>query len=85
MGLLGAAIGGLGRLFIRKVTTTNDETGDESTTRQATPFGKASAVIIGCTLLYHYIVWPILNHHFPQYGFPDIDAIVLSALGGIGM
>lgn len=84
-GLLGAALGGLGRLFVRKVTTTNEETGDESTRRQATPFGKASAVIIGCTLLYHYIVWPILNYHFPQYGFPDIDSIVLSALGGIGM
>ena len=84
-GLLGAALGGLARLFVRKVTTTNEETGDESTRRQATPFGKASAVIIGCTLLYHYIVWPILNYHFPQYGFPDIDSIVLSALGGIGM
>ena len=84
-GLLGAAIGGLARLFVRKVTTTNEETGDESTRRQATPFGKASAVIIGCTLLYHYIVWPILNYHFPQYGFPDIDSIVLSALGGLGM
>lgn len=84
-GLLGAAISGLARLFVRKVTTTNEETGDESTRRQATPFGKASAVIIGCTLLYHYIVWPILNYHFPQYGFPDIDSIVLAALGGIGM
>ena len=84
-GLLGAAIGGLARLFVRKVTTTNEDTGEDNVKRQATPFGKASAVIIGCTLLYHYIVWPILNYHFPQYGFPDIDSIVLSALGGIGM
>lgn len=85
MGFIGAAIGGLARLFVRKVTTTNEETGEDNIKRQATPFGKASAVIIGCTLLYHYIVWPILNYHFPQYGFPDIDSIVLSALGGIGM
>lgn len=84
-GLLGAAIGGLARLFVRKVTTTNEDTGEDNTKRQATPFGKASAVIIGCTLLYHYIVWPILNHHFPQYGFPDIDSIVLSTLASIGM
>ena len=84
-GLLGAAIGGLARLFVRKVTTTNEDTGEDNVKRQATPFGMTSAVIIGCTLLYHYIVWPILNYHFPQYGFPDIDSIVLSALGGIGM
>ncbi len=84
MGLLGATIGGLGRLFIRKVTTTNEE-GDESTKRQATPFGKASVVVVGCALLYHYIVWPILNYHFPQYGFQDIDSVVLSVVSGLGM
>ena len=84
-GLLGAAIGGLARLFVRKVTTTNEDTGEDNTKRQATPFGKASAVIVGCTLLYHYIVWPILNYHCPQYGFPDIDSIVLSTLASIGM
>ena len=84
-GLFGAAIGGLARLFVRKVTTTNEETGEDNTKRQATPFGKASAVIVGCTLLYHYIVWPILNYHYPQYGFPDIDSIVLSTLASIGM
>lgn len=85
MGLLGAALGGLGRLFVRKVTSVNEDTGDESTKRQATPFGKASVIVVGCALLYHYIVWPIINYHFPQYGFQDIDSVVLSVIGGIGM
>ena len=84
-GLLGAALGWVGSKFVRTVTTTNEETGEGNTKRQATPFGKASAVIVGCTLLYHYIVWPILNYHCPQYGFPDIDSIVLSTLASIGM
>ncbi len=84
-GLLGAAIGGLARLFVRKVTTTNEDTGEDNTKRQATPFGKASLVILGCALLYHYIVWPIINYHFPQYGFQDIDSFVLSVISGIGM
>lgn len=84
-GLIGAALGGLGRLFVRKVTTTNEDTGDESTKRQATPFGKASVIVVGCALLYHYIVWPILNYHWPEYGFPPIDSALLSVLTSIGM
>lgn len=84
MGLLGTALGWVGSKLVRTVITTDDN-GEESTKRQVTPFGKTSAVIIGCALLYHYIVWPMLNYHYPQYGFPDIDAIVLSAIGGIGM
>ena len=84
-GLLGAALGWVGSKFVRTVTTTNADTGDESTKRQATPFGKASAIIIGCALLYHFIVWPILNYHYPQYGFPDIDSILLSTVAGMGM
>lgn len=83
MGLLGAALGWVGSKFVRTVTTT-DENGDESTKRQTTRFGKGSIIVLGCALLYHYIVWPILNYHFPQYGFPDIDSIILSAVG-IGM
>ena len=84
-GLLGAALGWVGSKFVRTVTTTNAATGEDNTKRQPTPFGTVSAVIIGCALLYHYIAWPILNYHFPQYGFPDIDSIVLSTLASIGM
>lgn len=85
MGLLGTALGWVGSRFVRKVTTVDTETGDESTKRQATPFGKASIVVIGCALLYHFILWPVLNYHFPHYGFPPIDAALLTVLTGLGM
>ncbi|MEG6502414.1 MULTISPECIES: hypothetical protein [unclassified Desulfovibrio] len=85
MGILGAALGGIGRMFVRKVTTVDTETGDESTRRQVTPFGKGSIIVIGGALLYHFILWPVLNYHFPHYGFPPIDAALLTVLTGMGM
>ena len=30
-------------------------------------------------LIYHFLVWPLLNHHFPEYGFPPIDLAALGA------
>ncbi len=84
MGLLGTAIGWVGSKLVRKVITTDDN-GDESTKRQATAFSKGSAAVLGCALLYHFIAWPILNHHWPEYGFPSIDSALLAVLTNFGM
>lgn len=83
-GLLGAALGWVGSKFVRTVTTT-DENGEESTKRQATGVGKGSIIVVGCALLYHFIVWPIINYHWPEYDFPPIDGGLLSVLTSIGM
>ena len=84
MGLLGTALGWVGSKLVRTVITTDDN-GEESTKRQATPFSKGSIVVVGCALLYHFIAWPILNHHYPEYGFPPIDSMLLSFLTNFGM
>ena len=37
--------------------------------------------------MYHFLIWPVLNFHFPEYGFPPIDlgaiAASLAAVGGL--
>ena len=87
MGLLSAIIGSVVGLFVRKVTTVDPSSGDEITRRRPTGFGMSAAGVIAFLLLYHLLLWPILNYHFPQYAFPPLDlsvlGAVLPAIGGI--
>ena len=88
MGLLGSVIGGVARgvggLFVKQVSAVAED-GTENVNRRATRFTKAAGVIVGLALLYHFLLWPSLNFHFPEYGFPPIDADLLSILAGLGM
>lgn len=38
-------------------------------------------LLLGLACLWHYLLWPILNFHFPEYGFPDIR---LNGMDGLG-
>lgn len=41
-------------------------------------------LLLGLACLWHYLLWPILNFHFPEYGFPAIRLDGLDGLGGLG-
>lgn len=87
MGLFGMLAARIGGAFVRKVTTIDTETGKEKTARTATPLGKGTMIVIGAALLWEVILYPILNYHFPHYGFPAIGAellAVLASLAGMG-
>lgn len=75
---------GLGGLFTRRRTVTDDN-GAQREVRTARPFTVSLGVLLACLLLYHFLLWPILNFHYPEYGFPPIDVALLSALAGLGM
>ncbi len=43
------------------------------------------AALLAFLALYHFLVWPVLNHHFPEYDFPPLDLAALSAaLAAVG-
>ena len=80
---LAAAVSGL---FFRRVTAT-DADGNESERRKARPVPAALFALLAFLALYHFLIWPVLNFHFPEYGFPPIDlnaiGAALAAAGGI--
>lgn len=83
MGLLGIGIKAIGGLLVRKVTST-DAMGIAKVRRKATPFTKTMVYIISTALVYQMILWPIMNYHWPHYGFPPIDVTaILAILGGM--
>lgn len=75
--LLEKIIKGAWGAVTKKVTVIEtDDQGDteEVTKRQVRPGIKLGTwLIIGLALVYHFIGQPILNHHFPDFGFPPID------------
>ena len=83
MGLLGTLVGAVGGLLTRKITETAPD-GAQVTRRKARPFTCAAAYTLAVVLLYHFLLWPILNFHFPEYGFPPIGPELLSVLAGLG-
>lgn len=84
--LLPALITAVSGLFFRRVTTT-DAAGQECEGRKARPVPAALTGALAFLIAYHFILWPILNFHFPEYGFPHLDlgavAASLAALGGL--
>ena len=84
MGLLGTLAGAVGGLLTRRITETAPD-GAQATRRKPRRFTCAAFCVLSAVLLYHFLIWPVLNFHFPEYGFPPIDAALLSVLAGIGM
>lgn len=84
MGLLSTVAGGIAGMFVKKVIST-DTAGKETEKSTMRPFPTAAIVVLGCALLYHVFIWPVLNYHFPEYGFPPLGTELLSVLLSIGM
>lgn len=84
MGLLSTALGAVGGLLFRKVTNVAGD-GAKVTKRKPKAFTLYMFWLIVIALAYQIIVWPVLNYHFPEYGFPPIEAAaILSALSAVG-
>ena len=82
-----AAVSGL--LFRRAGASDRDgghdggEEGDRP--RTARSLSALLAALLAFLALYHFLVWPVLNHHFPEYDFPPLDLAALSAtLAAVG-
>lgn len=84
--LVPALVAAVSGLFFRRVTTTDAE-GKESERRKARPVPATLFVLLVFLMLYHFLAWPVLNYHFPEYGFPPLDlaaiGAALTAAGGV--
>lgn len=74
----------LGGLLVKKVSTVADD-GAESVVRRPTGFGWSAGAVLGFAVLWHFLLWPLLNYFFPEVGFPPITTDLLSILAGLGM
>lgn len=75
-----AAVSGL--LFRRAGAPGQDgdnDGGKESGPRRGRTVPALLAALLVFLALYHFLVWPVLNHHFPEYDFPPLDLAALSA------
>lgn len=61
-------------LFFRRGDSEKPGTG-----KQMRPLPTALCVLLAFLALYYFLVWPILNFHFPEYGFPPLDVTALGA------
>lgn len=66
-------------LVVKKVTTIGPD-GEEVTRTKAREGVKGAGWITGFLLLWHFILQPVLAHHFPQYSFPALDFSWLTGL-----
>ncbi len=76
--LLPALAAAVSSLFFRRVVEVKDD-GAPGERRQARPLPAALAVLLAFLALYHFIIWPVLNFHFPEYGFPPLDLATIGA------
>lgn len=87
MGLSGNVIGGVvrgvGRLFVKTGSAVADD-GTENVTRRPTRFSWSVGAVLGFAVLWHFLLWPLLNHWFPEVGFPPVTTELLSILAGLG-
>ena len=83
MGLLGTLVGAVGGLLTRKITETAPD-GARVARRTPRRFTRCAGYALAALLFYHFLLWPVLNFHFPEYGFPPIGAELLSVLTGLG-
>ena len=59
--------------------------GAQVTRRKARKSTKALAYVLGFMVVWHFILWPVLNYFFPEVCFPPIDAGLLSGLLSLGI
>ncbi|MDE7063864.1 MAG: hypothetical protein K2O70_00110 [Desulfovibrionaceae bacterium] len=84
MGLLGTLAKTAGGLLTRKITETAPDAA--RTTRRATRrFTRWAGYVLTAALIYHFLLWPVLNHHFPEYGFPPLGLELLTGLFAAGL
>lgn len=70
-------------LVVKKVTTVEPDGcgGEEEVTRTKAREGvKGIGWIAGFLLVWHFLLQPVLAHHFPDYSFPALDFGWLSGL-----
>lgn len=84
MGWLGSLIGAVGGVFVKNVARVAQDSA-ETVKRRPRRFTRWAGWVLAAVLAYHFLVWPILNVHFPEYGFPPIGPELLSVLAGLGM
>ena len=78
-----AAVSGL--LFRRAGASDRDGGEEGDRPRKARSLSALLAALLAFLALYHFLVWPVLNHHFPEYDFPPLDLAALSAtLAAVG-
>ena len=84
--LVPALVAAVSGLFFRRVTTT-DADGNKSERRKARPVPAALFVLLVFLMLYHFLVWPVLNYHDREYGVSPLDlaaiGAALTAAGGV--
>ena len=72
MGALKTAVSFMGRLFVKKVTVV-DPDGEENTKTSPREGWKGLGWIVGFLILWHFVLQPVLAHHFSDYDFPALD------------
>lgn len=76
MSALSKILKGAASIFVKKVTTVEPDGcgGEEEITRTKAREGiKGVGWIAGFLLAWHFLIQPILTHHFPDYNFPALD------------
>lgn len=84
MSLLSTLGGVLGGVLMRKVSTV-DAKGQPQTGRRMRRPVKALVWVLGFLLVWHFLAWPVLNHLWPEVGFPALDARLLGSLLTLGL
>ena len=72
MGILAKLGKAAASIVVKKVTTVESD-GEEVTRTRAREGVKGVGWIAGFLLCWHFLLQPILSHHFPQYAFPALD------------
>ncbi len=79
MGILSKIAKGAAGIFVKKVTTVAPD-GDEVSKIRPREAVKGLGWITGFLIVWHFILQPVLSHHFPQYQFPALDFSWVSGL-----
>lgn len=81
--IIPALVGAVGSWFVKKVTTV-EEDGTETERKKPRPMPIALTLVVGFFVLWYFVLHPILAFHFPEYGFPNIGAELLSLIINMG-
>ena len=87
---LPALVAAVSGLLFRRAGASGNTGGHDGGEEGGRPRGGRSlpallAALLAFLALYHFLIWPVLNHHFPEYDFPPLGLAALSAtLAAVG-
>ena len=84
MSLLSTLGGVLAGVVMRRVTTVSAD-GQVHEKRKVRRPVKALVWLLAFLLLYHLLLWPVLNYLWPEVGFVQIDAHLLGSILTLGL